>query len=233
MRGDVSQRHDVRGRVGAIIGGGHHERRALARNHEGAWHVGTHTGNGPRALKAVTGVAHGHGEVALGRPLPRLLDEVGDYLSVGIGAELVPRGHQLALELLEVLDDAIVHDGNATGAIQVRMGIAVGRGTVGCPTRVPDATSSLRIRGGGTLPQVCHTPGTLHTVQVARRRDHLNARRVISTILKRRQSIEQPCGRLLPAGVSHYSTHSLPPWSVAWPRLSRDSPPSGEPEPQP
>ncbi len=51
---------------------------------------------------------------------------------MALGAELLP-------ELPVVLDDAVVHDRDATGAVEVRMGVVLDRRPVGRPAGVADA----------------------------------------------------------------------------------------------
>ena len=74
--------------------------------------------------------------------LPFLLDQVRDDFGVGLGLELVPFGDQLALDLEVVLDDAVVHDDDAAGAVAVRMGVLLGRTAVRGPARVAEAVDA-------------------------------------------------------------------------------------------
>ena len=66
-------------------------------------------------------------------------DQVGDHLGVGLGAELDAVGLQAALEVGEVLDDAVQHDLDAAGLVVVRVGVLLGDPAVGGPARVADA----------------------------------------------------------------------------------------------
>ena len=65
------------------------------------------------------------------------VDQLRHRLGVGLGGELLPRALQLGAQLGVVLDDAVVHHGDARGA--VRMGVALGRRAVRRPARVADA----------------------------------------------------------------------------------------------
>ena len=63
--------------------------------------------------------------------------ELDDGLGVGLGREDRALGLELGAQLAEVLDDAVVDDGDAAGL--VRMGVALGRLAVGRPAGVADA----------------------------------------------------------------------------------------------
>ena len=56
---------------------------------------------------------------------------------------------QAVLELLEVLDDPVMDDRDAAGAVEVGMSVLVGRRPVGGPARVSHAglTRDLRVVG--------------------------------------------------------------------------------------
>ena len=70
-----------------------------------------------------------------------VLDPVGDQMrddfAVGLGRKLGTLPFQLAAQLAEVLDDAVVHHGEPVG--RVRMGVVLGRTPVRCPAGVADA----------------------------------------------------------------------------------------------
>ena len=87
------------------------------------------------------------------------LDQVRDDLGVGFGLELVPLRLQLVLQLEVVLDDAVVHDDDAAGAVAVRVRVLLGRPAVRGPARVADAVQAVdrlgrgsRSRGSTSLP---------------------------------------------------------------------------------
>ena len=76
----AGKRRDVGGAVGAVGRRGHHERAAVAGDHDLPGDVGADRGDGPGALQAAAGVAHGGQQVSLGGTGPGVLDEVGDDL---------------------------------------------------------------------------------------------------------------------------------------------------------
>ena len=62
------------------------------------------------------------------------LDEVRDDLGVGLGDERVPLLLQLPLQIEVVLDDPVVDDDDAAGAVAVRMGVLLGRAVRASPS---------------------------------------------------------------------------------------------------
>ncbi len=72
-----------------------------------------------------------------------LLDEVGDDFGVGFGDELVALGGEFALEVEVVLDDAVVDDDDAAGAVAMGMGVFFGGAAVRGPAGVADAEGAV------------------------------------------------------------------------------------------
>ena len=66
-------------------------------------------------------------------------DEVGDDLGVGFRDETVPLPLQLVLEIEIILDDAVVDDDDASGAVAVRMRVFFSGPSVRGPACVADA----------------------------------------------------------------------------------------------
>ena len=66
-------------------------------------------------------------------------DEVDDDLGIGLGGEFDPLGHEARAQRRGVLDDAVVHHRDRAVRAHVRVGVGVGRRSVGRPSRVPDA----------------------------------------------------------------------------------------------
>jgi hypothetical protein len=64
-------------------------------------------------------------------------DQMSNDLAVGLGGELGALPFQLPAQLAEVLDDAVMHDGEPVG--RVRMCVVLGRASVRGPTGVADA----------------------------------------------------------------------------------------------
>ena len=80
------------------------------------------------------------------------LDQVRDDFGVGFGLELVSLRLQLVLQLEVVLDDAVMDDDDAAGAVAVRMRVFLGGPPVRRPARVADAVQAVdRLRADGVL----------------------------------------------------------------------------------
>ena len=128
---------DVGGDVGALLAAADDDGRVFAGDGDHAGLVGADDGQAVGSHDAAAGVADSRHEVAaLG---VGLLDEVREDLGVGIGAKRVAGGSELLAKLGEVLDDAVVDDGDAPVAAHVRVRVG-GRGaTVGGPARVADS----------------------------------------------------------------------------------------------
>jgi hypothetical protein len=103
------------------------------------------------------------------RPGPSRLYEMGDDLGVSVGREMMASRQELASKLLVILDDTVVDDGDATGAVQMRMSVAVRGSSVGGPARVTNAAGTVEVCHRGTFPQMGNATGTLHSMEVARR----------------------------------------------------------------
>ena len=72
-----------------------------------------------------------------------LLDQVRDDFGVGFGGEFVAFGGQLLLEREIVLDNAVVHHHDFSGAVAVGMGVFFGGTAVGGPAGVSDAVGAV------------------------------------------------------------------------------------------
>ncbi len=82
-------------------------------------------------------------------------DEMGDDLGVGLGAHLVAARRQLLAQLAEILDDAVMDDGDDVG--RMGMGVDLVRHAVGSPTGMADADPA----GQGVLLQAVGQFGQL------------------------------------------------------------------------
>ena len=212
MRCDRGERRDVGGGIGSVLGAGHDKRRTLAGDGHLVGRIGTDDGDGVGAREALGGVAEGAHEVAPCGTLPSILDKVGDDLGVRVGDKRVTVAREIGAQLGVVLDDAVVHDGDATRAVQVRVSVAVGGGAMGGPTRMRDARGTHGICRLAAIDERLDAARALHAVEVARRRDDLDARRVIASVLKRLQALEQELLCLVLAGVCDDSAHDGASW---------------------
>ena len=76
-----------------------------------------------------------------------LADEMGQDFGVRGGLESMAGFEQAVFDPVVVFNDAVMHQGEAAGLIQMRMGIFVGRRAVGCPAGVADAQGAEDGRG--------------------------------------------------------------------------------------
>ena len=72
-----------------------------------------------------------------------LADQMRQDLGVGLRQKTVPPGKKFLLELLVILDHAVVDERDGSGLVEVRVRILVARRAVGGPTGVPDPGGAL------------------------------------------------------------------------------------------
>ena len=86
----------------------------------------------------------------------------------------MPAGLQPVTELAEVLDDAVVDDGDLAGAVAVRVRVQVVRSAMGRPARVGEADGRVRGPVGDGGLEVHQLAGPLldeHVARVVHERD--------------------------------------------------------------
>ena len=113
------------------------EGRRAAGRHDGVGLVGRHHGDGERAPQPAA-ARRGPPRPARGPAGHLLLDQVGQHLGVGGRGQGVPGGHELGPQLGVVLDDPVVDQGQAAGAVDVGVGVLGRRAAVGGPAGVAD-----------------------------------------------------------------------------------------------
>ena len=205
----VDHGDDVAGDVGALHALAHHQRGVLARGHDGARLVGGHDGQRIGAHQTLACGTNGGQQV--GRAVAqRLLDQMRHHLGVGVAGEGMPRGLQLLAQVGEVLDDAVVHHGDAAVAAGVRMGISLARTAVGCPTRMSDAAGAFEVEMPQRVRQAGNLALAVHHLELAVLVDgHSGA--VVAAILKARQALDQDALRRACARETDDSAHAIAP----------------------
>jgi hypothetical protein len=133
--GKGSERDGVGAEIHFTLAIADRERRSLACANEEIVFAGEQEGERKRAPQPRQRSGHRLGRRAAALHLPR--HEVGDHLGVGVRAEFRARPFELLAQLTEILDDAVVDDGEALGGVGMR--VAFGRPAVGRPAGVPDA----------------------------------------------------------------------------------------------
>ena len=196
----------VAGEVSAAIAHADDERASEPRSDDEPRFVPRHRGNAVRAFHQAQCLPHRRDEVAIVEPAHELSENFG----IGIRTEVDAGRLQLLLERGEVLDHAVMNDGDVVGGIQMRMGVAIGGTAVRGPTRVADAVATRRGVRRDVLAQFDEPTGFLPQVQfVARAGDEPGT--IVAAILQSPQAFEQD-GRCFPlAGKSHDPAHDSAP----------------------
>ena len=129
---------------------------------------------------------------------------MGDDLGVGLGHEFRAAPGKLGAQLVEVLDDAVVHDGDAIGRVRMRIGLV--RSAVGRPAGMADADRAeqrLALEPLLEIPELAlGTPSG--QMAVLERGD---ARGIIAAIFEPPQRIDQPRRDRLQSQDSDNSAH--------------------------
>ena len=97
---------------------------------------------------------------------------------------------QLALQLEVVLDDAVVDDDDAAGAVAVGMGVLLGRAAVRGPARVADAVLAVERVGLDGVLEAGELPGAPAQVDGALPH-HRDAGRVVAAVLEPAQAVDE------------------------------------------
>jgi hypothetical protein len=122
------------------------------RRHDGAGMVGAGEDQREMALETRQHRHHGPDEVACRRPVVVLPGhQVHGGLAVGVAGELDPGGLELGAQGREVLDDAVVDDGDLARRVAMRVGVAVRRAAVGGPAGVAHARAAVQHAVGGLI----------------------------------------------------------------------------------
>ena len=118
------------------------------------------------------------------------LHQVGDDLGVRFRLELVALRLQFLLQFEVVLDDPVMHDHDAAGAIPVGVRVLLGGATVRGPSRVAHAVESINGFVANRELQIGQLPGRA-TKGDALRTHKRDARRVIAAVFHAAQSVQQ------------------------------------------
>ena len=139
------------------------------------------------------------------------LQQLGHHLAVGLRGEFHPLAQQVFLDLLVVLDDAVVDQGHLAALAHMGMGVDVVGLAVGGPAGVADAQVPVEVRPVmAELPQRLQPALALADLQSQLLRPHSDAGGVIAPVLHPIQTIQQDGGGLLVlAHESDNSAHSI------------------------
>ena len=146
VAGCVDERDDVGGDIGAGLARADHDRGILAGHGDHAGLVSAHGGQTIGTDHVGARLAHGgHQVVRLGISL---FDQMREDLGIGLALKVMAAALQLFAQLGEVLDDAVVDDGDTTVAAGVGVSVNDGGLAVGGPTGVADTAGSVAVDVG-------------------------------------------------------------------------------------
>ena len=132
-----------------------------------------------------------------------LVNEVRDHLGIGLRAEAPPPGEQFVAQLQIVFNNAVVDDHHLSGA--VRVGVLLGRSSVGGPAGMANADCALDRLGAQDVVEV---------LQLADRAPqhnpvagHRQPGRVIAPVGQTLQPLVQQRGGLTVADIADNAAH--------------------------
>ncbi len=132
-----------------------------------------------------------------------------EHLGVGVGAEFVSGLEQFFPERIVIFDDAVVNNGDFAGAVEVRMGIAIGRRPVRGPARVGNAKTSRRRLGFQEARETLVNPAFFLAQEQIAVLHHGDARAVVTAIFQPPQSFEQDGRDFFFSDVSNDAAHKI------------------------
>ena len=213
IAGGVDERDDVGGDIGAGLARADHDRGILAGHGDHAGLVSAHDGQTIGTDHVGASLAHGgHQVVRLGISL---FDQMREDLGIGLALKVVAAALQLFAQLGEVLDDAVVDDGDTTVAAGVGVSVNDGGLAVGGPTGVADTAGSVAVDVGKLALQARDLAHAADDVEVRRGAlAHLerDARGVIAAILHTLEACDQDVLCNIRAGVADNSAHRINPF---------------------
>ena len=140
--GEGRQGQSVGAEIHLALAEAHGERRAAPGAHHDVRPPGEDDRQGEGALQALHRLVH---RLLGGALVLQLMgQEMGHDLGVGLGLEAGAQGDQLVAKLLEILDDAVMHDGDTVGGMG--MGVGLVRPAMGRPAGMADAHDSRQRR---------------------------------------------------------------------------------------
>jgi hypothetical protein len=134
--------------------------------------------------------------------------KMSDYFGVGLRGEVDACFGQLRPQRGEVLDDAVMDDGDPAVLTDMRMGVVVGGTTMRGPAGVPDAGRGLRQRILSDQSfQIREFPRLLAHLEPAVADDG-NTGRVVSAVFESAQARDHYFEGLLLAHIAHDPAHA-------------------------
>ena len=141
-------------------------------------------------------------------------NEFCDDLGVRVRLEVASLFDESLLQAAEILNDPVVHDRQSAVTAGLRMCILLGRRSVGCPSRVPDAGMTCHRVSRQRGDQLVDSADGLTRCDLAIRSPDRQARTVVSSILQATQSLDQELGGICRSDRANDSTHASVPLSL-------------------
>jgi hypothetical protein len=113
---------------------------------------------------------------------------MGDDFRIGLGGEDMALGGQLLAQFAEILDDAVVDDGEP--AARMRMGVGLGRAPMRRPAGVADAARSQQRRGRELLLEIAQLAAGAKARELALL-ERGDSGRVVAAIFQPLQRLDQ------------------------------------------
>ncbi len=204
----VEDRGDVGGDEVLVLTEADDDRRPLPHRDDLLWFVRREDREREEACHLRGGAPHGIFErhpVLTGADV--LLDQVRDDLGVGLRHERVPFLGETAFDLQVVLDDAVVNDDDAAGAVAMGVRVLLGRTAMRRPPGVSESVHAVERLQTQRFFEVAEFTLGSPDVHRAAFVDDSDPGRVVAAILELLQAVHDDGYDLLPSDVSDDSTH--------------------------
>ena len=135
-------------------------------------------------------------------------DQVGQHFGVSRGLKYMAGLLKPLLERFEILNHAVVNDGDAPALVQVRMGVFVGGRAVGGPAGVADAEAPRQRAALQKLRQALINLALLLLNVQGPAVDHGHSGAVVTSVFEPAQALHQDRPRLALADIAYNSAHN-------------------------
>lgn len=133
---------------GAIVANANDQGRPVAGHNQLVGRVGAHDAESPGSVAAREGLFRGLFDRAALVLLVVMTNQFGNDFGIGLAREFVTLGLEFATEFVGIVERPVVHQGDASRGIRVRVGVLVRLSTVRRPTRVGNANGMTDRRLG-------------------------------------------------------------------------------------
>ena len=230
VAGEIGERHTVAGDGRHLLIAEEHDVAGMAQHRR---HIRRHqelavahadddrraVSDGHQLVRVVCGQQH-HAEQTADqreRPADRVLqpvvahlplDQVRNNLGVGLGLERMALVLELELQLQVVLDNPVVHDDDAAGAVAVGVGVFLGRPAVSRPPGVAQTVVAVHRVLGDRFLEARQLSGAAAHLDVAVAHE-CHARRVVAAILQPAEPLDQDRDDRLLSDVADDAAHVM------------------------